>query len=69
MLELGLSASPRPRHNAERMGILRRFLTKARSKRELRREQARQRAAAEMNRDHSHGGSIWRSGKGGSHIG
>jgi hypothetical protein len=51
------------------MGILRRFLGKARSKAEIRRKQARQRAVAERDRDHSHGGSIWRSGKGGSHIG
>jgi len=51
------------------MGILRRLFSKFRSKEEIRRKQARQRAAAERNHDHTHGGSIWRSGKGGSHIG
>jgi len=51
------------------MVILRRLLSKARSKREIRRKQAWNRAAAERDRDRRHGGSIWRSGKGGSHIG
>jgi hypothetical protein len=52
-----------------RMGILKRFFGKARSKGEIRRKQTRQRAVAERDRDHRHRGSIWRSGKGGSHIG
>lgn len=34
-----------------------------------RRKRARQRAAPERERDETHGGSIWRSGKGGFHIG
>jgi len=51
------------------MVILRRLLSKARSKGEIRRRQAWKQAAAERDRDRRHGGSIWRSGKGGSHIG
>jgi hypothetical protein len=51
------------------MVILRRLVIKARSKGEIRRRQAWKQAAAERDRDHRHGGSIWRSGKGGSHIG
>jgi uncharacterized membrane protein YkvA (DUF1232 family) len=34
-----------------------------------RRKRSVERAAAESERDETHGGSIWRSGKGGSHIG
>jgi uncharacterized membrane protein YkvA (DUF1232 family) len=34
-----------------------------------RRKRSDERAAAERGRDDTHGGSIWRSGKGGSHIG
>lgn len=64
-----VSTPPRPRHNGSRMVSLRRFLTKGRSKRKLRRKQAWKRAAAERDLDHRHGGSTWRSGKGGSHIG
>ena len=64
-----LFAHPRPRHNGSRMVILRRLLSKARSKGEIRRRQAWKQAAAERDRDRRHGGSIWRSGKGGSHIG
>jgi len=51
------------------MVSLRRFLGKGRSKHELRRKQAWKQAAAKRDRDRRHGGSIWRSGKGGSHIG
>jgi hypothetical protein len=36
---------------------------------ELRRRRALQQAAREMQRRDPHGGSIWRSGKGGSHPG
>jgi hypothetical protein len=36
---------------------------------EIRRKRALQRAAREMQRGDPHGGSIWRSGKGGSHPG
>jgi len=38
-------------------------------KAEIRRKRALQRAAREMKRPDTHGGSIWRSGKGGSHYG
>jgi hypothetical protein len=52
---------------------MKRFLTdrlgKRKARAEIRRKRAIQRAAREMNRDETHGGSIWRSGKGGSHPG
>jgi len=47
-------------------GLFSRFFARA----ETRRKRALERAAREMQRgDETHGGSIWRSGKGGSHPG
>lgn len=53
---------------------MRRFLIdlfgKFSARAEARRKRALERAAREMQRgDQTHGGSIWRSGKGGSHPG
>jgi hypothetical protein len=52
---------------------MRRFLTdffgKIHTRVEIRRKRALRQAAREMNRHDTHGGSIWRSGKGGSHYG
>jgi hypothetical protein len=54
---------------------MKRFLTnvlgRVHARAEDRRKRALQRAAREMKHpfDESHGGSIWRSGKGGSHPG
>ena len=45
------------------------FLRRVRTKAEIRRSRTRQRVAANRDFDETHGGSIWRSGKGGSHIG
>ena len=64
-----MSRAPSPKAQWLTDVILRRLLSKARSKREIRRRQAWKQAAAERDRDRRHGGSIWRSGKGGSHIG
>jgi hypothetical protein len=49
--------------------FLGRFFGRAHARAEIRRKRAVQRAKAERERDDTHGGSIWRSGKGGSHIG
>lgn len=52
---------------------MKRFLTdffrKVHANAEIRRRRDLQRAAREMDRRDPHGGSIWRSGKGGSHPG
>ena len=52
---------------------MKRFLAnvsgKIQAKMEIRRKRALQQAAREMDRRDPHGGSIWRSGKGGSHPG
>ena len=45
------------------------YFGRVHAKAEIRRKQALQRAAREMDRRDPHGGSIWRSGKGGSHPG
>jgi hypothetical protein len=46
------------------------FFSKYSARAEARRKRALERAAREMQRgDQTHGGSIWRSGKGGSHPG
>jgi hypothetical protein len=52
---------------------MKRFLTdlfdRVHARAEMHRKRALQQAAREMNRRETHGGSIWRSGKGGSHYG
>jgi hypothetical protein len=52
---------------------MKRFLTdffgRVQARTEIRRKRALVQAAREMNRRDTHGGSIWRSGKGGSHYG
>jgi hypothetical protein len=52
---------------------LKRFFTdlvaRRRGRTEARRERALRQAAAERERGEPHDGTIWRSGKGGSHIG
>jgi hypothetical protein len=52
---------------------MRRFFTdlsaRVYARAEIRRKRALHRAAREMDRRDPHGGSIWRSGKGGSHPG
>lgn len=45
------------------------FFGRVHAKAEIRRLRALQRAAREMQHRDPHGGSIWRSGKGGSHPG
>jgi len=46
------------------------FFDRTRKRAQARRKRAVERAAREMMRgDDTHGGSIWRSGKGGSHPG
>jgi hypothetical protein len=59
--------------SVERRAEMKRFLTeffgRVHARAEIRRKRALHRAAREMGRDETHGGSIWRSGKGGSHPG
>jgi len=43
------------------------FLARLHTRATTRRKRALRRAAAEMERRDPHGGSIWRSGKGGAH--